>query len=205
MAYEQEPWVPLTGLGRAVAAGEIASIDEVLDSGKPIKEAQIVDTFLPDLDDEVLDISMVQRMTDSGRRVKFRAVVIVGNHDGYIGLGQAKDAQVGNAIRKAIDNAKTNLIKVRRGCGSWECGCGATHSIPVQVKGKAGSVRVTLMPAPQGIGLVTGEIGRKVLDFAGVKDIWAFSSGKTRTTINYAKATFNALKATNMIRTGGAE
>jgi small subunit ribosomal protein S5 len=205
MAYEQQPWIPLTGLGQAVASGEIKSIDEVLESGKPIREPQIVDAFLPDLEDEVIDISMVQRMTDSGRRVKFRAVVIVGNHNGYIGFGQGKDAQVGNAIRKAIDDAKTNVIKVRRGCGSWECGCNTKHSIPMQVKGKAGSVRVTLMPAPQGIGLVTGEVGKKVLDLAGVKDVWAFSSGNTRTTINYAKATFYALKATNMIRSGGAE
>ncbi|TAJ45254.1 30S ribosomal protein S5 [Methanofollis fontis] len=205
MAFEQEPWIPLTGLGRAVAAGEITSIDEVLQSGKPIREPQIVDAFLPDLTDEVIDISMVQRMTDSGRRVKFRAVVIVGNRNGYIGFGQGKDAQVGNAIRKAIGDAKTNIIKVRRGCGSWECGCDTEHSIPMRVKGKAGSVSVTLMPAPQGIGLVTGEIGKKVLDLAGVKDAWAFSSGNTRTTINYAKATFYALKATNMIRTGGAE
>lgn len=205
MAYEEAPWVPLTGLGRAVAAGEIASIDEVLATGKPIREHQIVDTFLPDLEDEVIDISMVQRMTDSGRRVKFRAVVIVGNRNGYIGFGQAKDAQVGNAIRKAIDNAKTNIIKVRRGCGSWECGCNTAHSIPMQVQGKAGSVRVTLMPAPQGIGLVTGEIGKKVLDLAGVKDVWASTNGNTRTTINYAKATFNALKATTMIRSGGSE
>lgn len=119
MAYVQEEWIPLTGLGRMVAAGEITSIDEVLASGKPIKEPQIVDLLLPDLEDEVLDINMVQRMTDSGRRVKFRAIVVVGNRDGYIGFGQAKDAQVGNAIRKAIDDAKVSIIKVRRGCGSW--------------------------------------------------------------------------------------
>ena len=72
MAYEREEWVPLTGLGKMVASGEFTSIDQVLESGKPIKEPQIVDAFLPDLEDEVLDIQMVQRMTDSGRRVKFR-------------------------------------------------------------------------------------------------------------------------------------
>jgi small subunit ribosomal protein S5 len=64
---------------------------------------------------------------------------------------------------------------------------------------------VTLKPAPQGIGLVTGEISRKVLELAGIKDAWTFSKGQTRTTINFAKATFNALKATNMIRRGGSE
>ncbi len=148
---------------------------------------------------------MVQRMTDSGRRVKFRTVVVVGNRNGYVGFGQAKDAQVGNAIQKAIADAKVNIIKVRRGCGSWECGCDTGHSIPLEVTGKAGSVRVTLKPAPQGIGLVTGDIPKKVLQLAGIKDVWALNRGQTRTTINYAKATFEALRQTNIIRIGGAE
>jgi small subunit ribosomal protein S5 len=200
---ETEGWIPLTGLGKMVASGQITSIDQVLDSGKPIKEVEIVEAFLPDLVDEVLDISMVQRMTDSGRRVKFRAVVVVGNRNGYIGFGQGKDAQVGAAITKAIKHAKLNIIKVNRGCGSWECGCGLEHSIPVQVTGKAGSVRVTLKPAPQGIGLVTGDIAKKVLGLAGIRDVWGFSSGETRTTINFAKATFNALMETNMVRRAG--
>ncbi|MCX6694376.1 MAG: 30S ribosomal protein S5 [Methanomicrobiales archaeon] len=205
MPYEKEEWVPLTGLGKAVAKGEIASIDDVLTSGKPIKESQIVDYFLPDLQDEVLDIKMVQRMTDSGRRVKFRAVVVVGNKNGYIGFGQGKDNLVGDAIKKAITNAKTNLIRVRRGCGSWECACNSSHTIPMTVEGAAGSVRVTLKPAPQGIGLVSGDITKKVLELAGIRDVWMFSRGQTRTTINFAKATFNALKATSAIRMGGGE
>ncbi|MDD1727726.1 MAG: 30S ribosomal protein S5 [Methanospirillum sp.] len=205
MAYEKTEWVPLTGLGRMVQSGEIKSIDEALASGKPIKEPEIVDAFLPDLVDEVLDINMVQRMTDSGRRVKFRAVVVVGNRDGYIGFGQGKDSQVGDAIKKAIVNAKTHVIKVRRGCGSWECGCSHPHSIPMLVTGVAGSVKVTLRPAPQGIGLVTGDIGKKVLELAGIHDVWAQTQGQTRTTINYAKATFNALRATNLVRLGGKE
>lgn len=202
MAVEIEGWVPMTGLGKMVMSGQITSIDEVLDSGKPIKEPQIVDAFLTDLEDEVLDITMVQRMTDSGRRVKFRAVVVVGNRNGYIGFGQGKDVQVGNAIKKGIDDAKLHLIRVKRGCGSWECGCSDIHSVPMMVTGKAGSVKVILKPAPQGIGLVTGDIAKKVLTLAGIKDVWTFTSGNTRTTINFAKATFEALNKTNLIRTG---
>jgi small subunit ribosomal protein S5 len=204
MAAEIEGWVPLTGLGKMVVSGQLKSIDEVLNSGKPIKEPQIVDAFLTDMQDEVLDITMVQRMTDSGRRVKFRAVVVVGNRNGYIGFGQGKDVQVGNAIKKGIDDAKLNLIRVKRGCGSWECGCNEIHSVPMQVTGKAGSVKVTLKPAPQGIGLVTGDVAKKVLELAGIKDVWTFTHGQTRTTINFAKATFEALKKTNLTRSGGS-
>ena len=64
MAYEKAEWRPVTGLGKLVASGEIKSIDQVLESGRPIKEPEIVDMFLPDLEDEVLDIAMMQRMTD---------------------------------------------------------------------------------------------------------------------------------------------
>ena len=150
MAYEKQEWHPVTGLGKLVASGEIKSIDQVLESGRPIKEPEIVDAFLPDLEDEVLDIAMTQRMTDSGRRVQFRAVVIVGNRNGYIGFGQGKDVQVGNAIKKAIVKAKMNLVKVRRGCGSWECGCDVNHSLPMQVAGNCRQCQGYLKARPTG-------------------------------------------------------
>jgi small subunit ribosomal protein S5 len=201
MAYQyEEEWTPKTRLGELVSAGQITSMDEAIESGLPIRESRIVDILLPELEDEVLDINMVQRMTDSGRRVKFRATVIVGNGDGYVGLGQAKDVQVGPAIRKAIDNAKINIIKVRRGCGSWECGCGLPHTVPSEVQGKAGSVTVELKPAPRGLGLAAGDTARKVLEKAGIKDVWTRTEGQTRTTLNFAKATYNALVNTGTIR-----
>src|SRR5512138_443151 len=140
----QEAWVPKTRLGKMVAEGKITTMDEALETGLPIKEFQIVDALLPDLVDEVLDISMVQRMTDSGRRVKFRTTVVVGNGNGYVGLAQGKGVQVGPAIRKAIENPKLTIMKVTRGCGSWECGCGLTHTVPSQVEGRAGSLKVVL-------------------------------------------------------------
>ncbi|MFZ2412485.1 MAG: 30S ribosomal protein S5 [Candidatus Methanoperedens sp.] len=197
---EKVEWVPQTRLGKLVKEGQVTTMGEALASGLPIREYQIVDALLPEIRDEVLDINMVQRMTDSGRRVKFRATVIVGNGDGFIGIGEGKDVQVGVAIRKAIDTAKMNIISIKRGCGSWECGCGLGHTVPFEVKGKAGSVEVRLKPAPRGLGLASGGTAKKVLEIAGIKDVWTKVSGETRTTINFAKATFDALMRTTTMK-----
>ena len=186
-------WTPKTKLGRMLKEGKIKNMSEALNSGLPLREPEIVDILLPDLTDEVIDVNMVQRMTDSGRRVKFVITVAVGNNNGFIGFGQAKGKEVGSSIRKAIDNAKTNVIEIRRGCGSWECGCGKPHTVPFAVNGKSGSVEITLKPAPRGLGLATGNVAKKILTLAGVEDCWAFTRGKTKTTVNYAKAVYNAL------------
>lgn len=203
MAERIEGWTPKTRLGRLVYEGKITTFDDAVATGHPMKEPEIIDVLLPELSDEVLDINMVQRMTDSGRRVKFRAAVAIGNRDGYIGFAEIKDLQAGPAIRKAIETAKLNLIKINRGCGSWECGCGEEHTVPYTVRGKTGSVTVVLKPAPRGLGITSGGTARKVLQLAGIKDVWTRSSGQTRTTINFASATFEALKATTTVRIGG--
>ena len=193
-------WEPRTRLGKQVAEEEITTMDEALNSGLPLKEPEITDQLLPGLEDDVLDINMVQRMTDSGRRVKFRCVVAIGNRDGYVGYAEGRDDQVGSAIQKAIGIAKLNIVNVSRGCGSWECGCGRPHTVALRTSGKAGSVEVELRPAPRGLGLAGGETVRSVLELAGIEDIWTRSSGTTRTTVNFAKATFNALRATGEAR-----
>ncbi len=198
---EEENWIPITRLGLLVQSGEIKSIEEALRSRYPLKEYQIVESLLPDLSEEVLDINMVQRMTDSGRRVKFRVCVIVGNRDGYLGIGLGKDALVRNSITKAIRAAELDLTYIERGCGSWECGCNEKHSIPFKVTGKSGGVEITLKPAPKGLGLAAGDISKKVLEFAGIKDIWAKTKGATRTTFNLALATYDALKKTASMKT----
>jgi len=187
-------WEPRTKLGKMVISGQITKMSDALNTGLPIREPEIVDILLPEIEDEVIDVNMVQRMTDSGRRVKFVITVAVGNKDGFIGFGQAKGKEVGSSIRKAIDSAKLNVIEIKRGCGSWECGCGKPHTVPFSVKGKSGSVEITLKPAPRGIGLATGNVAKKILALAGVKDCWAFTKGKTKTTVNYSKAVFNALE-----------
>ena len=200
MRNYREEWVPKTKLGRLVYEGQVKTFDEALRSGLPLKESGIIDVLLPGLEDDVLDINMVQRMTDSGRRVKFRATVIIGNKDGYIGLGQGKDKQVGPAIRNGIDKAKLNIISIKRGCGSWECNCGQEHSVPYKVSGTAGSVRIFLMPAPRGLGIAAGETAKKVMELAGIQDVWTRTEGKTRTTLNFAKATYDALHNTIMMK-----
>ncbi len=186
-------WIPKTRLGRKVLDGDIKTMTEALNSGLPLRETEIVDILLPGLEDEVLDVNMVQRMTDSGRRVNFLVTVVVGNENGFVGLGLCKGREVGPTIRKAIETAKLKLVEVKRGCGSWECGCGTAHSLPFQVTGKAGSVSVTFKPAPRGIALAVAKIPKHVLRLAGVNDVWGFSKGHTKTTVNYALASFDAL------------
>ncbi|MCQ5375736.1 MAG: 30S ribosomal protein S5 [Methanomassiliicoccales archaeon] len=193
-------WTPKTKLGKMVMSGEITSMSDALATKLPLREPEIVDVLLPDLKDEVIDVNMVQRMTDSGRRVKFAITVAVGNGDGFIGVGRAKGKEVGPAIRKAIDNAKLNIIEIKRGCGSWECGCGTPHSLPFMVVGRAGSVEVTFKPAPRGVSLAVGDVAKIILQLAGIKDAWGFARGHTKTTVNYALATFDALMKTSVLR-----
>ncbi len=187
-------WVPKTKLGKLIVSGEIKTMDQALETKLPILEPEIVDILLPDLEKEVLQVRVVRRTTDSGRKNKFFATVVVGNKNGFVGVGIGKAANTKPAIERAIRNAKMNIIKVRMGCGSWECMCGGHHSIPYATEGRWGSVRVRLLPAPKGTGLVIGDIGKKVLEMAGVKDVWSKTWGDTRTTYNFAFAVWDALK-----------
>src|SRR3989304_4800204 len=176
-------WNPKTKLGRMVLKGELSTMGEALRTGLPVREPEIVDVLLPETGDEVLDVNMVQRMTDSGRRVNFVITVVVGNKDGFVGLGRARGREVGPAIRKAIDNAKLSMIEVKRGGGSGECGCSRAHSLPFKATGQSGSVEVTLKPAPQGVGLAIGDVAKSVLRLPGITGAWGFTEGHTKTTV----------------------
>ena len=190
-------WKPRTLVGKLVKEGKIRSLAEIFERNLPILEPEIVDYLIgPELKYETVDVTLVQKMTDAGRINRFRVVVVIGNENGFVGVGQGKARQLRIAIEKAIRNAKLNIIPVRRGCGSWECLCGEPHSVPFTVRGKSGSVEVVLKPAPRGTGLVAGDAAQVVLRLAGIKDVWSFTKGETRTTINFVKATFNALKQT---------
>lgn len=197
--FTTQEWIPRTSLGKMVLEGRLTSITEIFNQGYKIQEPEIIDTLIPDLQQEVLDINLVQKQTDAGEKSRFKALVVVGNYDGLFGLGVGKAQQVRAAIQKATIDAKLNVVPVKRGCGSWECGCRDPHSIPFQVVGKCGSVRIQLLPGPRGLGVVAGEVAKKIISFVGIKDCWSKSYGSTRTVPSFAYATYDALKNTYQI------
>jgi small subunit ribosomal protein S5 len=191
-----DDWVPRTRLGRLVKEGHINSLEELVRNNYVIRESEIVDMLFPDLRQEVVDVNLVQRQSDSGQQKSFRITVVVGNGEGVIGIGIGKAPEFVPAVRAAEIRAKLNITMFRRGCGSWECRCHDPHSIPFKVDGHSGSVRVTLKPAPKGTGLVTADVGKIVLRIAGLKDVWSITKGRSRVSSNFAKAYVDALTET---------
>ncbi len=187
-------WVPKTRTGKMVQSGDITSLEEIYKKNLPVLEPEIIDVLVPDIKEEVLNIKAVQRTTDSGRKRSFLVTAAVGNKNGYVGVGTGRGLNVRPAIEKAVENAKLNVLLVNMGCGSWECGCGMKHSVPYKSSGRCGSVQITLIPAPKGTGIVAGRTAKKVLELAGIKDVWTKSRGDTRTVFNAAMATLDALR-----------
>ena len=204
-----EAWHPKTSIGKAVKSKNITDIDEILDNGLNILEQEIVDVLLPDLSVDLLLVGQskgkfgggqrrifrqTQKKTMEGNKPKFATFAVAGNENGYIGIGYGKSKETVPAREKAIRNSKLNIMKIKRGCGSWQCGCGLAHSIPFTIEGKCGSVKVKFMPAPKGTGLRAEHECAKILKFAGIKDVWSKTFGKTSTKLNLIKACIAALK-----------
>jgi len=210
-------FVPKTSLGRDVVEGRVKDISEIFASGRKILEPEIVDYLLPNLSMELIliggstgkgggirriAVKRTSRMHKSGRRYRIAVLAVVGNMNGYLGVGYAKGSiqKHSEVIAKAVRNAKLNIFPVARGCGNWECTCGKEHSIPFATWGKSGSVRVKLMPAPRGIKLVVSDEIKKVLVLAGIKDVWCKSYGNTASRVNHVYAVVNALKKLSNVR-----
>ena len=203
-------WKPKTEIGRAVKSGKIKNIDEVLSGGKKILEPEIVDSLMH-LESDLLSIGQAkgkfgggkrrawrqtQRKTQEGNVLSFSAMAVVGDKKDHIGLGSGKAAETLPAREKSLRDAKLNIFKINKDCAHFDCACDQKHTVPYTVEGKCGSVRIKLMPAPQGTGLVAGNEVKKILTLAGITDVYSVTDGSVRTTFNLAKACIMALKKT---------
>ena len=204
-------WEPKTKLGRDVKNNKITNIDEILETKKKVLEEQIVDKLL-NLKTDLILIGQAkgkfgggkrrawrqtQKKTQEGNIPTFSTMAVVGDEDGHVGIGSGESKETLPARGKAVRKAKLNIIKIRRACSAFDCACNELHTVPFKVTGKAGSVRVILIPAPQGTGLVVAGELKKILGLAGIKDIYSKTFGRRRTTFNLIKACFDALKKTN--------
>ena len=134
-------------------------------------------------EERVVAINRVTKVVKGGRRFRFAALVVIGNKQGQVGFGTGKASEVPDAIKKAVEQAKTNIITIPI--------VGST--IPHQVTGHFGAGKVFLKPAIEGTGVIAGGAMRAVFELAGVNDILAKSLG-TSTPINLVRATFQGLR-----------
>lgn len=127
-------WTPKTELGKQVKNGEITDINQIIDSGKKIRETEIIDALVPGIEIDLLLIGQskgkfgggkrrifrqTQKKTKEGNKPHFLALAVIGNRDGFVGIGAGKAKETVPAREKAYRKAKLNIIKIRRGCGSW--------------------------------------------------------------------------------------
>jgi small subunit ribosomal protein S5 len=145
--------------------------------------ANKIDASALDLQERMVALNRVSKTVKGGRIARFTALMVVGDGNGHVGYGLGKAAEVPDAIRKGIEDAKKNMITVSL----------KDTTIPHEVLGKFGAGSVLLKPAPLGTGIIAGKTVRAVLELAGIKNIRAKSLRSNNTT-NVVKATFEGLK-----------
>lgn len=141
------------------------------------------------LEELVIEVKSVVKVTQGGRQRRFSATVVVGDRKGTVGIGIGKAAEVPDAVKKAIQSANKNLIKIK---------LIDNRTIAHEVTGKQGAAKVLIKPAPEGAGIIAGGAVRSVLELAGIRDISSKSLG-ARTKLNMAQATINALSSLKSI------
>ena len=145
---------------------------------------QMIDARQLDLQEKVVEVRRVTKVVKGGRNFRFAALVVVGDENGHVGIGSGKAMEVPDAIRKAVEDAKKNLIKVPM--------VGTT--IPHEVIGHFGAGRIIIMPAQEGTGVIAGGAARDLLELAGLKDVRAKCLG-SRNPRNMVNATIEGLKS----------
>lgn len=152
---------------------------------KNVKKAE--ETFVenkPEMEDRVVKISRISRTVKGGRRIRFRALVVIGDRNGKIGVGVSKSGDVQGAITKAKNKANKSLVTIPI----------TNESIAHEVVYTYGKTKVLLKPAPKGHSIIAGGPVRAVVELSGIKNIVSKSLGSSNT-LNTAMAAFNALKS----------
>lgn len=145
---------------------------------------QKIDPNTLDLKEKVVNISRVTKVVKGGRNFRFSVLVVVGDENGHVGIGMAKAVEIPDAIRKAIQDAKKNMIKVPL----------KETTVPHEIIGRYGAGRVLIKPAKEGTGIIAGGPVRAVMELAGVRDIRTKSLGSNNPR-NVVNATMEALKS----------
>ena len=144
----------------------------------------------PEFDQKLLDLARVTRVVKGGRRFRFRATLVIGNRKGRVGVGVGKGADVSDAIRKAFDDAKKNLVTIKMN----------KNTIIHDIYYKSRSAKIILKPAEEGKGIIAGGAIRTVVEFAGIKDVVSKSLGASNK-LSVARAAVEALSTFSQART----
>ncbi len=142
----------------------------------------------PEYEQKLLELARVTRVVKGGRRFRFRAVLVIGNRNGKVGVGVAKGIDVSESVQKAFNNARKNIVQIKR----------RNSTIACPMEAKFGSARVMIKPAKPGRGIVAGGAVRSVVELAGIRDIVSKSMGSANK-LNVARATLKALERVKIL------